>query len=222
MSYPATATLIERIDAWLPQTQCTRCGYPRCRLYAQAIAQGEVDINQCPPGGETTVRALADLLGVPAKPLNPLYGEHRPRTRAVIDEAQCIGCRKCLDACPVDAIVGAPKLMHTVIAQDCTGCELCLPPCPVDCIAMVPAMITEVPRPWPDYALEEINRWRRRAENRLSRLEYERHNNPTEAQQGAALGSFEKVADGGKRREQRRAEIRAAVARVRARRALSK
>ena len=222
MSCLDTLALAARIDAWLPQTQCTRCGYPRCRLYAEAIARGEADINQCPPGGETTLSALADLLGVSAKPLNPLVGSHQPRARAVIDEEQCIGCRKCLEVCPVDAIVGAPKLMHTVIAQDCTGCELCLPPCPVDCITMVPVNVAQSQSPWPDYPLEATRRWRRHAQNRLRRLEHERCNHPKEAEPGAALGSSPPVTDEGRIREQMRAEIRAAVARVRARRVLSK
>jgi electron transport complex protein RnfB len=132
--------LIERIDACLPQTQCTQCGYPRCRAYAEALAAGSAGINQCPPGGDVTIRALSVLLHATPQPLDPRFGSHKPRARAVIDETLCIGCRKCIDACPVDAIVGARKLMHTVIARECTGCELCLPPCPVDCIAMVPSL----------------------------------------------------------------------------------
>ncbi len=130
--------VIDRIDALLPQTQCGQCGYPGCRPYAEAIASGEADINQCPPGGEAGVRALADLLGREPKPLNPEHGEASLPSVAVIDEAICIGCTLCIQACPVDAIVGAPKQMHTVIAAECTGCDLCLPPCPVDCIEMVP------------------------------------------------------------------------------------
>ena len=137
-----TADLVQRIDALLPQTQCTKCGYDGCRPYATAIAEGNADINQCPPGGEEGVAKLAALLGREAKPLNPVNGEYRPPQVAVIDEATCIGCKKCIQACPVDAIVGASKLMHTVIASWCTGCELCIPPCPVDCIALaaVPAL----------------------------------------------------------------------------------
>jgi H+/Na+-translocating ferredoxin:NAD+ oxidoreductase subunit B len=125
-----------RIDALLPQTQCTRCGYPGCRPYAAAIVSGEAQINQCPPGGAATIDVLARLLNRPALPLNPANGvESAPRV-AWIDEARCIGCARCLAPCPVDAIVGAQKHMHTVIADRCTGCELCLPPCPVDCIEM--------------------------------------------------------------------------------------
>jgi electron transport complex protein RnfB len=130
-------TLARRLDALLPQTQCTKCGYDGCRPYADAIAAGEADINQCPPGGEATIHDLAGLLGREPKPLNPANGEYRAPQVAVIDEATCIGCTKCIQACPVDAIVGASKLMHTVIASWCTGCELCIPPCPVDCIALV-------------------------------------------------------------------------------------
>lgn len=130
--------LAQRIDALLPQTQCTKCGYDGCRPYAEAIAAGAADINQCPPGGDEGVARLALLLGREAKPLNPANGAYRPPQVAVIDEAACIGCTKCIQACPVDAIVGASKLMHTVIASWCTGCELCLPPCPVDCIALEP------------------------------------------------------------------------------------
>jgi Na+-translocating ferredoxin:NAD+ oxidoreductase subunit B len=129
--------VVDRIDALLPQTQCGQCNYPGCRPYAEAIAAGEAPINQCPPGGEAGIRALADLLGVEPLPLNPENGEERPPRIAVIDEAACIGCTLCIQACPVDAIIGAPKLMHTVIAEACTGCDLCLPPCPVDCIEMV-------------------------------------------------------------------------------------
>ena len=129
--------VIDQIDAILPQTQCGQCGYPGCRPYAEAIASDGADINQCPPGGEAGIRALADLLGLEPKPLNPENGEEQPATVAVIDEQACIGCTLCIQACPVDAIVGAAKLMHTVIEQECTGCDLCLPPCPVDCIAMV-------------------------------------------------------------------------------------
>ena len=132
--------LVERIDALLPQTQCTKCGYPSCRPYAEAIAAGEADINQCPPGGDAGVRKLAALLGREAKPLNPRNGVEQPRRVAVIDEARCIGCTLCIQACPVDAIVGASKLMHTVVTELCSGCDLCVPPCPVDCIEMVPAI----------------------------------------------------------------------------------
>lgn len=133
------STLVERIDALLPQTQCGRCTFSGCRPYAEAIAQGAAGINQCPPGGERTAKALAKLMGVEPKPVGKEFGvvpEH-PAV-AFIDEGACIGCTKCIQACPVDAIVGASRAMHTVIAAECTGCELCIPPCPVDCIVMRP------------------------------------------------------------------------------------
>lgn len=128
--------LVARIHAALPQTQCTRCGYPDCAAYAQAIAGREADINQCPPGGAEGIARLAAITGRPALPLNPDNGTEGPRHLAVIDENWCIGCTLCLDACPTDAIVGSNKLMHTVIEPYCTGCELCIPVCPVDCISL--------------------------------------------------------------------------------------
>jgi len=134
-TYPVD-TLADRIDAMLPQTQCRKCGYAGCRPYAEAIAAGRAGINQCPPGGDELARDLAALLGVPFKPLDPAYGVCRSPAVAVIDEALCIGCTLCIQACPVDAIVGAAKVTHTVIAAHCTGCELCVAPCPVDCIHM--------------------------------------------------------------------------------------
>ena len=130
--------LARKIDALLPQTQCTKCGYDGCRPYAEAIALGEAGIDQCPPGGDAGVAGLALLLGRAPTPLNPQFGEYRAPQVAIIDEETCIGCTKCIQACPVDAIAGASKLMHTVIASWCTGCELCIPPCPVDCIALAP------------------------------------------------------------------------------------
>jgi Na+-translocating ferredoxin:NAD+ oxidoreductase subunit B len=129
--------LANAINALLPQTQCTKCGYDGCRPYADAIASGDADINQCPPGGAAGLRKLARLLGRQEKPLNPVNGLETPRTAALIDESRCIGCMLCIKACPVDAIVGAAKRMHTVLTASCTGCDLCLPPCPVDCIDMV-------------------------------------------------------------------------------------
>lgn len=131
-----TATLVEQIDALLPQTQCTKCGFTGCTPYAQAIAENKAEINQCPPGGEDGINKLATLLKVANIPLNPKYGVQQPRKVAFIIEADCIGCTKCLPPCPVDAILGANKQMHTVIASECTGCELCVAPCPVDCIVM--------------------------------------------------------------------------------------
>lgn len=138
---PATergSSWAERIDALLPQTQCTRCGYPDCRSYAQAIATGQAAINRCPPGGAEGVARLAALTGQPVQPIDPDCGVEGPRLLAVIDEAWCIGCTLCIKACPVDCISGTHKRMHTVIDAQCTGCELCVPACPVDCIALVP------------------------------------------------------------------------------------
>ena len=131
--------LVEQIDSLLPQTQCGQCGFPGCKPYATAIAGGTVDINRCPPGGESTILALADLLGVEPKPLDAEHGtESDTRKVAYIHEELCIGCTKCIQACPVDAILGAAKQMHTVIESECTGCDLCVEPCPVDCIDMIP------------------------------------------------------------------------------------
>lgn len=130
---------IEAIDRCLPQTQCGQCGYPGCRPYAEAIADGLARINQCPPGGEAGIVRLSELLAVPALPLDESHGLHKPPLVAYIREAECIGCTKCIQACPVDAIIGASKFMHTVLADRCTGCELCIPPCPVDCIDLVAA-----------------------------------------------------------------------------------
>jgi Na+-translocating ferredoxin:NAD+ oxidoreductase subunit B len=131
--------LTERLDRILPQTQCRQCGYAGCRPYAEAMAAGVADIDHCPPGGDAGARALARVLGLPAKPYDRARGSHRPPIVAVIVEADCIGCTKCIQACPVDAIIGGAKYMHTVIEPWCTGCELCVPACPVDCITMQPA-----------------------------------------------------------------------------------
>jgi electron transport complex protein RnfB len=136
--------LVEQIDDILPQTQCGQCGYPGCKPYAEAIANGD-DINKCPPGGDSAIRKLADLMGVEAKPLNAAQTVAIKRV-AFIREDECIGCTKCIQACPVDAIVGASKLMHTVIIDECTGCDLCVEPCPVDCIDMLP--VSPTPERW--------------------------------------------------------------------------
>ena len=133
--------LADAIERVLPQTQCAQCGFPGCRPYAEAIARGEAGIDRCPPGGEAGVVALARLLGREPVPLDPTRGTPKPPQLVRIDEATCIGCTKCIQACPVDAIVGAPKLMHAVLDDECTGCELCIPPCPVDCIAIVPRAV---------------------------------------------------------------------------------
>ncbi len=167
MHHPALAmTLADRIDALLPQTQCTRCGYPACRPYAEAIAHGETDINHCPPGGMAGIRTLANLLGRASKPLDPANGIEKPREIALIDEEVCIGCTKCIQACPVDAILGASKMMHTVLVEECTGCELCIAPCPVDCISMVAATDDENSR-------QCAEQYRERYDARSARLAFE-------------------------------------------------
>ncbi len=159
----ALTALGARIDALLPQTQCQRCGYPSCATYAQAIANDEVAINQCPPGGDAGIHALAALTQKPYAPLNPVNGSEQALCVALIDEAQCIGCTLCLQACPVDAIVGANKRMHTVLADECSGCELCVPVCPVDCIALIAPQVSIVITA----ALQ--NRWRDRQAAHLAR-----------------------------------------------------
>lgn len=158
------ANLSDAIDAVLPQTQCTRCGFPACRPYAEAIAHGEAAINQCPPGGAQGIALLAELTGQPVIPLNPDHGMEGPIRIAVIDEARCIGCTVCIKACPVDAIVGGFKQMHTILADDCTGCELCIAPCPVDCIDMV------TPTPDRHWTQQDADRSRIRYESRQTRL----------------------------------------------------
>jgi Na+-translocating ferredoxin:NAD+ oxidoreductase subunit B len=149
----AASTLADRIDAALPQTQCTRCGEPDCRAYAEAIANGLAPINRCPPGGAEGIQRLALITRQPVLPLDPAHGTEGPRVLAVIDEATCIGCTLCIQACPVDCIVGAPQRMHTVIDNHCTGCELCVPACPVDCIALVP--VTAGTSGWDAWSADE-------------------------------------------------------------------
>lgn len=166
------ASKIQAIDEWLPQTQCTQCSYPRCYDYATAIAEGEADINQCPPGGDVTIRGLASLLGKTGKPLNPKFGVHKSKQIALIDEDICIGCVMCIKACPTDAILGTAKHMHTVIEQDCTGCELCIEPCPVDCIEMTDFEPREKPTArwrWDDYSPDATNRARQQTNDKLAR-----------------------------------------------------
>jgi electron transport complex protein RnfB len=163
-------TLAARIDALLPQTQCRRCGFDACRPYAEALARGETELNRCPPGGTGLVGRLAALLGRPALPLDESCGTEGPPQVAWIDEPACIGCARCLDPCPTDAIVGARKRMHTVIAADCTGCELCLPACPVDCIRMLPAPGLPAGPLAADAIAGRAVRFRRLYESRVARL----------------------------------------------------
>ncbi|CAB3763872.1 electron transport complex subunit RsxB [Paraburkholderia humisilvae] len=165
-------TLADRIEDLLPQTQCTKCGYNGCRPYAEAIAQGSANYNQCPPGGAQGIARLAALLGKPVIPLNPANGIERPRPVAFIDENLCIGCTLCMQACPVDAIIGAAKQMHTMVAELCTGCDLCVPPCPVDCIAMIP--VTGNATGWDAWSQQQADAARGRYHRRGARLAHER------------------------------------------------
>jgi electron transport complex protein RnfB len=162
--------LVEAIDALLPQTQCRKCGYDGCRPYAEAIARGAADVDQCPPGGNESAAAIVALLGVAPKAVDPRFGLPGAPGMAFIDEKQCIGCALCIQACPVDAIVGAPRLMHTVIATACTGCELCMPPCPVDCIAIQPGAERDA-----EGRRKAANEARRRFEARGKRIERRRN-----------------------------------------------
>lgn len=155
-------TLVDELDALLPQTQCGQCGFDGCRPYAQAMADGRADTNRCPPGGPPTIAALSQRLNRPARPLDPDCGVHQPFRVALIDEEHCIGCTLCIQACPVDAILGANQSMHTVIEADCTGCELCVAPCPVDCISMVPA--------GRDWTADDAQAARQRYRSRTARL----------------------------------------------------
>lgn len=177
---------VEAIDQCLPQTQCTKCGYPNCLGYARALAADEAGINQCPPGGTITIHALSQLLNREARPLNPENGVHQPLRLAFIRESDCIGCKLCIAACPVDCIIGSVKLMHTVIATDCSGCELCLPVCPTDCIMLVEPNADEgkaegrvdghvafsagAPSMWPEFNRAQVEKSRGRARVKSRRL----------------------------------------------------
>ena len=170
-----TKTLADQIEDLLPQTQCTKCGYPACRPYAEAIARGEAEINQCPPGGIEGVRRLSSVTGRPVIPINPANGIERPRPVAFIDESLCIGCTLCIQACPVDAILGAAKQMHTILPSLCTGCDLCVAPCPVDCISMRP--VTGERTGWAAWSQELADAARDRHDFRTMRLQREREEN---------------------------------------------
>ena len=211
---------VEVVDALLPQTQCTRCGYPDCRSYAQAIAEQDAPINRCPPGGAEGIGRLAALTGQPVQPLDAGCGREGPRLLAVIDEQACIGCTLCIQACPVDCIVGASRRMHTVIEAECTGCELCVPACPVDCIEMRPASGERTG--WQAWSDARAARARERYGWHRERVARERRENDERLAAKAAakladLGAASSIADAavlaGKR-----AVIEAALARARARR----
>lgn len=189
----STALLADALNAVLPQTQCTRCGYPDCHAYAQAIAQGDARINQCPPGGADGIARLARLSGHAVLPLDPSHGVEGPRRLAVIDEAWCIGCTLCLKACPVDSIVGGPKAMHTVMEDLCTGCELCIPVCPVDCISLI--NVTEQRTGWAAWSDAQAQASRQRYafhQFRFDRAEQERN-----AQLAAKAAALKPLNSGG-------------------------
>lgn len=223
-SQPAgPAPLDDRIDSLLPQTQCARCGYPSCRDYSRALAAGRVELNRCPPGGQAIIEALAELLGRSPLPLDPACGGQRPWVVARIDEAVCIGCTLCIQACPVDAILGAAKRMHTVIEDECTGCELCLAPCPVDCIALVPMTLAgggAGARSESGAGEDFLERWlrerapiaRRRFINRQQRLHVMRESRDRRRSARTAMPGRDAE------RGTKQAVIRAAVERVRERR----
>lgn len=214
-----SATAAQILDA-LPQTQCTRCGYPDCAAYAQAIAEGEAAINQCPPGGAEGVRRLAALTGQPVQALNPEFGLEGPMTVAVIDEDWCIGCTLCLKVCPTDAILGANKRMHTVIEPHCTGCELCIPVCPVDCIRM--EVVSGERTGWAAWSQTQADKARQRYDFHLLRRRRDTAENELrlEAKAQAKLADLPAHSQHTDPAvlDQKRAVIEAALARARARR----
>ncbi len=223
MNQQAPTSLADRIEDLLPQTQCTKCGYAGCRPYAEAIAEGSAAYNQCPPGGAEGVARLARLLGKPVIPINPVHGLERERPVALIDESVCIGCTLCIQACPVDAIVGAAKQMHTVIAELCTGCDLCVPPCPVDCIAMIP--VTPGKTGWDAWSQQAANAARRRHDQRTARLQREKADNDARLAAKAAAKMKEVNAEMAvtpeehAEKERKRAIIAAAMERARLKKA---
>jgi electron transport complex protein RnfB len=214
------AALADRLNDALPQTQCTRCGYPDCRGYAEAMVEGRANINRCPPGGAEGIERLSRITGRAVSALDPANGREGPRAAAVIDEAWCIGCTLCIKACPVDCIVGAARQMHTVIEDRCTGCELCLPVCPVDCIVMEP--VTGERSGWAAWSPEQANEARERYAAHRARLERER----TESAARLAAKAEDRLAQlptascgtEPAERERKRAMIEAVLARARARR----
>ncbi|MGG7054465.1 RnfABCDGE type electron transport complex subunit B [Nitrosomonas sp. ANs5] len=204
-------TLIEQIDAVLPQTQCGQCGFDGCKPYATAIAEGRADINQCPPGDNAGIQKLAAILNIAPKPLDPTYGHPKPKAVAVIDEAQCIGCTFCSRACPVDAIVGAAKQMHTVLSEACTGCERCIAPCPMDCISM-----KEVSEPAaPEIQQQLADRARERYHFRLQRLARDQQTRADALQQKRVTASAAQTSQNNLRAT-KQAIIQAAMERARA------
>jgi electron transport complex protein RnfB len=215
-------SLVERLNQALPQTQCTRCGYPDCQRYAEAMAQGEADINQCPPGGTEGVERLAAITGKPVTALNPENGLEGPRTIAIIDEAWCIGCTLCIAACPTDAIVGANKRMHTVVEDYCTGCELCIPACPVDCISLEPIDIQL--SGWASWSQDLADLARHRYDARQARLQREAiaHDQRLQAkavQKLADLPAHTKGTEQALEVDRKRTIIEAALAKAKARQA---
>jgi Na+-translocating ferredoxin:NAD+ oxidoreductase subunit B len=220
VSSTAVADLADALDAALPQTQCTRCGYPDCRRYAEAMADGSADIDRCPPGGAEGIARLAALTGRPVVPLDPARGSEGPRALAVIDEAWCIGCTLCIKACPVDCIVGAAKRMHTVIDARCTGCELCVPACPVDCIAMLP--VTDERTGWAAWSAPQADEARQRYAFHRFRVERAARENDERLAAKAAAKLADLPAqtqiDDPALLDRKRAVIEAALARARARR----
>jgi electron transport complex protein RnfB len=215
------AALAERLDAALPQTQCTRCGFPDCRSYAEAMARGEAGLDRCPPGGAEGIDRLAAITGWAPRPLDPAHGVEGPLRLAVIDEAWCIGCTLCIQACPVDCIAGASRRMHTVIEDECTGCELCIPVCPVDCISMRP--VSGERTGWDAWSPVQAVRARGRYAWHRERVERERRENDERlAAQAAAkladLAAASAITDPGVLAG-KRAVIEAALARARTRRA---
>ncbi|TFY98729.1 electron transport complex subunit RsxB [Ramlibacter rhizophilus] len=216
--------LAQGLLALLPQTQCTRCGFPDCAGYAQALADGDAEINQCPPGGAAGIERLARATGRPVLPLNPANGNEGPRAVAVIDEAWCIGCTLCLKACPTDAILGGNKRMHTVIEPWCTGCELCLPVCPVDCIAM--QNVSGGRTGWAAWSQAEADTAAARYGARRERLAREElaQQERLEAKAEAKLADLPGTTEGaeGIEAERKRAVIEAALARAKARRGASR